>query len=547
MAKELRYSNDSRQRMFKGVDKLAKAVMTTLGPRGRTVIIQKTFGSPLITKDGVTVAREIELPDPYENLGAQLIKEAAIRTNDLAGDGTTTATTLAYSLINQGLKKISEGFDPIEIKKGMEEATLRAQKHLQSFKMDVQDTKDIRHVATISANNDAELGGLLAEAFDHIGNDGIVTVEDSPNRQTFVSYSEGLEYDEGYATPFIINDPRGIVTYQNPRFLLIDSELNSFHIIVKILEKWTRDGCKYPFVIVATGFSNEVLTTIGQNVQGGKRPIACFKAPGFGEKKQVYLKDLAAALGASIFTQQEVGLQLAQFQEEHLGKAGSLKLTSNRTTIVDPKGDGEAFEKHVQELREMEAESTSGFEKELLQERLAKLAGGVAVVHVGASTEVELKEKKHRVEDALNATRAALEEGIVIGGGNTLLRVAKLLSQNIKNLGSPGFMAGYNAVVRGLREPFYQIAYNAGKSLEDIVEAVPIITKTGSTNMGWNALTDTFGDLYEEGVIDPIKVTRYALEHAASVAAIFMVVECAIIDQGNIRVVPNGSELMGEF
>ena len=537
MSKELKYAQDARHRMFSGIEKLAKAVMVTLGPRGRNVIIDKKWGAPMITKDGVTVAKEVSFTDAWENLGAQLVKEAATKTNDLAGDGTTTATTLAFSIIEQGLKAIDAGFDPVEVKKGIDDATIKAQASLRTFVRPVSDNSDLKHIATISANNDPAIGGLIAEAFDHIGKDGIITVEDSSSTVTHVDYVEGIQFDRGYLSPFFVNTTKSSVEYVDPLFMLIEHSVMNVKVLAKAIDnlKSNKLGTR-PLVIIANDFSDEVLTFLSINVAKHQQNFCAIRAPGFGEKQKLLLEDMAIALGATVVGEMTIALE--DIAMEHLGTADQVKVTTNITTIVGSGGDATALEAHCESLRTHIVESTSEFEREAIQERLAKLSGGVAIISVGASTEVELKEKKHRIEDALNATRAALEEGIVIGGGTTLLRVAQKLKAPAKS--TPAFAKGFDSLRRALKEPFYRIAFNAGKTFEDTAEVINMIMKKRDLSFGWNALSDTFGNLYAAGVVDPIKVTRYALEHASSVGSLFLITECAIADTSNITVVPNG-------
>ncbi len=525
MAKQLAFHEDARRRLKVGVDILADAVKTTLGPKGRNVALDKKWGAPTITHDGVTVAKEIELKDPYENMGAQLLKEAATKTNDVAGDGTTTATVLAQSIVTEGLKNVAAGANPMLLKRGIEQAAEQSAKFIRDNSIEVKGKDDIAHVASISAA-DTAIGDLIAEVMDKVGKDGVITVEESKGLAFETDYVEGMQFDRGYISPYFITDQEVMQAVLNEPFILIhDKKISSAQDIVPILEKLVQTG-KRDLVIIAEDVDGEALATLVLNKLRGTFNVVAVKAPGFGDRRKAMLQDIAILTGGVVITE-EMGRKLDTATLADLGRADKVSSTKDDTTIVGGAGSEEAITGRIGQIKaEIEA-STSDYDREKLQERLAKLAGGVAVIGVGAATEVELKEKKHRVEDALSATRAAVEEGVVPGGGVALINAIETL----KNLSddNPDINTGIAIVRRALEEPMRQLARNAGKEgaivIEEVRRQLP-----NNDRIGYNVLTDEYVDMVKAGIIDPAKVTRSAIENAASIAAMILTTEALITD-----------------
>lgn len=523
MAKQLVYGEDARKKMLSGVEQIAKAVKVTLGPRGRLVLLDKKYGAPTITKDGVSVAKEVELKDPFENMGAQLVREVSSKTNDVAGDGTTTATVLAYAIVREGLKQVSAGMTPIGIKRGIDKATLIAVEEIKKNSRAVKGNEDITHVATISANNDPEIGKILAEAIEKVGKDGVITVEESKNMDTTVKTVEGMQFDRGYINAYFINDrERMECSYENPYILIYDEKISIMKDLLPILEKVAQTG--RPIIIIAEDVDGEALTTLVVNSIRGALKCCAVKAPGFGDRRKEMLQDIAILTGGKVISK-AVGLKLETTELEDLGSAKSVKIDKDNTTIVDGNGDKQAIADRVNEIKTQVEKSTSDYDKEKLKERLAKLSGGVAVIEIGAITETEMKEKKFRVEDTLAATRAALEEGIVSGGGIALIQAIKALDNANTNL-SGDEKVGFDIIKRALEEPIRQIAENAGVDGAVIADKA----KSSKDGVGYNAATGEWVDMMASGIIDPAKVTRCALQNAASVAGMLLTTECAITD-----------------
>ena len=523
MAKQLVYSEDARKKMLSGVEQIAKAVKVTLGPCGRLVMLDKKYGSPTITKDGVSVAKEIELKDPFENMGAQLVKEVSSKTNDVAGDGTTTATVLAYAIVREGLKAVSAGMTPIEIKRGIDKATALAVAEVKKNSRAVKGNEDITHVATISANNDPEIGKILAEAIEKVGKDGVITVEESKNMDTTVKTVEGMQFDRGYINAYFVNDrERMECNYENPYILIHDEKISTMKDILPLLEKIAQTG--RPLVIIAEDVDGEAITTLVVNSLRGTLKCCAVKAPGFGDRRKEMLNDIAILTGGKVITK-DLGLKLETAELSDLGQAKSVKIDKDNTTIVDGSGNKDDIKNRVAEIKNQIEKSTSDYDKEKLKERLAKLAGGVAVINIGAITETEMKEKKFRVEDTLAATRAALEEGIVAGGGIALIEASKVLDENKAGLVGDE-KVGFRIVKRALEEPIRQIADNAGLDGSVIADKA----KNEKPGVGFNAATQEWVNMMDAGIIDPAKVTRCALQNAASVAGMLLTTECAVTD-----------------
>ncbi|KEF36857.1 chaperonin GroL [Schinkia azotoformans MEV2011] len=520
MAKEIQFSEDARRAMLRGVDALANAVKVTLGPKGRNVVLEKKFGSPLITNDGVTIAKEIELPDAFENMGAKLVAEVASKTNDIAGDGTTTATVLAQALIREGLKNVTAGANPMGIKKGIEKATQAAVEELKAISKPIQGKESIAQVAAISADND-EVGQLIAEAMERVGNDGVITIEESKGFTTELEVVEGMQFDRGYSSPYMVtNSEKMEAVLENPYILITDKKIASIQEILPVLEQVVQQG--KPLLMIAEDVEGEALATLVVNKLRGTFNAVAVKAPGFGDRRKAMLEDIAILTGGQVITE-DIGLDLKAATIEQLGRASKVVVTKENTTIVEGAGDSANISGRVNQIRKQMEETTSEFDKEKLQERLAKLAGGVAVIKVGAATETELKEKKLRIEDALNATRAAVEEGIVAGGGTALVNVYNKVSA----LGLAGDEeTGKNIVLRALEEPVRQIAANAGLEGSVIVERL----KNEQIGIGFNAATNQWVNMVEAGIVDPTKVTRSALQNATSVAAMFLTTEAVVAD-----------------
>lgn len=521
MAKDIKFSEDARRSMLRGVDALANAVKVTLGPKGRNVVLEKKFGSPLITNDGVTIAKEIELEDAFENMGAQLVKEVATKTNDVAGDGTTTATVLAQAMIREGLKNVTAGANPMVIRKGIDKAVRAAVTELQNIAKEVKNHQEIAQVASVSAA-DEEVGQLIAEAMDKVGKDGVITVEESRGFLTELEVVEGMQFDRGYISPYMITDTDKMeAVLENPYILITDKKVTNTQEILPILEKIVQQG--KPLVLIAEDIEGEAQAMLIVNKLRGTFNAVAVKAPGFGDRRKAMLQDIAALTGGQVITE-ELGLDLKTASIEQLGTARQVRVTKENTIIVDGAGNKEDIEARVKQIRNQLEETTSEFDKEKLQERLAKLAGGVAVVKVGAATETELKERKLRIEDALNATRAAVEEGMVSGGGTALVNVYNAVAA-LEVDGDE--KTGVNIVLRALEEPIRTIAANAGQEGSVIVERL----KKEEIGIGYNAATDTWVNMFEAGIVDPAKVTRSALQNAASVAAMFLTTEAVIADK----------------
>ena len=521
MAKMIKFSEDARRSMQVGVDILADTVKVTLGPKGRNVVLDKKFGSPLITNDGVSIAREIELEDPYENMGAQLVKEVATKTNDVAGDGTTTATLLAQAIIREGLKNVTAGANPILIRNGIKMAVDKAVEEIKNISKPVNGKEDIARVAAISAA-DEEVGKLISDAMEKVGNEGVITVEESKSMGTELDVVEGMQFDRGYVSAYMVTDTEKMeAVLDNPAILITDKKISNIQELLPILEQIVQQGKK--LLIIAEDVEGDAMTTLVVNKLRGTFTCVAVKAPGFGDRRKEMLQDIAILTGGTVISE-ELGIDMKEVTLDMLGQCESIKVTKENTTIVNGKGNSEAIKERVAQIRAQIEETTSEFDKEKLQERLAKLAGGVAVIKVGAATEVELKDKKLRIEDALNATRAAVAEGIVAGGGTALLQVQTALSK-IKVTGDE--KTGVEIVKRAIEEPVRQIAYNAGLEGAVIVDTI----KRSRRGFGFNALTEEYVDMIEAGIVDPTKVTRSALQNAASIAAMVLTTESVVADK----------------
>jgi chaperonin GroEL len=526
MAKQISFSEDARRRLKVGIDVLADAVKTTLGPKGRNVALDKKWGAPTVTHDGVTVAKEIELTDPYENMGAQLLKEAATKTNDVAGDGTTTATVLAQAIVNEGLKNVAAGANPMLLKRGIEMAAEAVANSIRQGSIEVKGKDDIAHVASISAADD-EIGNLIAEVMDKVGKDGVITVEESKGLAFETEYVDGMQFDRGYISPYFITDPESMqAVLTNPYVLIYDKKISSAQDIVPILEKLVQTG-KRDLVIIAEDVDGEALATLVLNKLRGTFNVNAVKAPGFGDRRKAMLQDIAVLTGGTVITE-EMGRKLDSATIKDLGRADKVSSTKDETTLVGGAGEEEAITGRINQIKAEIENSTSDYDREKLQERLAKLAGGVAVIGVGAATEVELKEKKHRVEDALSATRAAVEEGVVPGGGVALINAIEAI-KDLKHDNSD-VNTGIGIVRRALEEPMRQLARNAGKEGAIIIEEVRRRRSNGENHFGYNVLTEQYEDMLKSGIIDPAKVTRSAVQNAASIAAMILTTEALITD-----------------
>ena len=524
MAKQLIFNEEARKKMLSGVEQIAQAVKVTLGPCGRLVMLDKKFGAPTITKDGVSVAKEVELKDPYENMGAQLVREVASKTNDVAGDGTTTATVLAYAIVREGLKSVSAGMTPIEIKRGIDKATAVAVEAIKNNSRAVKGSDDITHVATISANNDPEIGKILADAIEKVGKDGVITVEESKNMDTTVKTVEGMQFDRGYISSYFVTDRERMEVNYNDAFILIhDKKISTMKDLLPVLEKVAQTG--KPLVIICEDMDGEALATLVLNSIRGTLKCVAVKAPGFGDRRKEMLQDIAILTGGTVISE-ELGLKLETTELNQLGQVKSVKIDKDNTTLVDGAGAKDAIAARVAEIKAQVEKSTSDYDKEKLKERLAKLSGGVAVINIGAITETEMKEKKFRVEDTLAATRAALEEGIVCGGGIALIEAAKALTDDAAKDLTEEEKVGFRIVRRALEEPIRQIAENAGVDGAVVAEKA----KNEKKGTGYNARTGKWVDMMDDGIIDPAKVTRSALQNAASVAGMLLTTECAITD-----------------
>jgi chaperonin GroEL len=521
MAKEIKFSEDARRAMLRGVDALADAVKVTLGPKGRNVVLEKKFGSPLITNDGVTIAKEIELEDAFENMGAKLVAEVASKTNDVAGDGTTTATVLAQAMIREGLKNVTAGANPMVIRKGIEKAVATAVEELKAISKPVENKESIAQVAAISAA-DEEVGQLIAEAMERVGNDGVITIEESKGFTTELDVVEGMQFDRGYASPYMVTDSDKMeAILENPYILITDKKIGSIQEILPVLEQVVQQG--KPLLLVAEDVEGEALATLVVNKLRGTFNAVAVKAPGFGDRRKAMLEDIAILTGGEVITE-DLGLDLKSANIGQLGRAAKVVVTKENTTIVEGAGDSAQIASRVNQIRAQMEETTSEFDREKLQERLAKLAGGVAVVKVGAATETELKERKLRIEDALNSTRAAVEEGIVSGGGVALLNVYNKVAA-IQSEGDE--QTGINIVLRAMEEPVRTIAANAGLEGSVVVERL----KHEDIGIGFNAASNEWVNMIEAGIVDPTKVTRSALQNAGSVAAMFLTTEAVVADK----------------
>ena len=522
-AKEILFDVKAREKLARGVDKLADAVKVTLGPKGRNVAIEKSFGAPVITKDGVTVAKEIELSDKFENMGAQLVKEVASKTSDAAGDGTTTATILAQAIYHEGIKLVAAGRNPMAVKRGIDKGVEALIAELANLAKPTRDQKEIAQIGTISANSDATIGNIIAEAMAKVGKEGVITVEEAKGLETTMDVVEGMRFDRGYLSPyFVTNAEKMVCEMDNPYILCTEKKISSMKDMLPVLEQVAK--VNRPLMIIAEDVEGEALATLVVNKLRGALQVVAVKAPGFGDRRKAMLQDIAILTGGEVASE-ETGSKLENMTLAQLGTAKRIVVDKENTTIVDGAGKSEDIKARVKQIRAQIEETTSDYDREKLQERLAKLVGGVAVVHVGAATEVEMKEKKDRVEDALNATRAAVEEGIVPGGGTALIRVSKVLG-DIKPADDDE-LAGVNIVRRAIEEPLRQIAHNAGFEGSIVVEKV----RQGKDGFGFNAATGEYEDLIKAGVIDPKKVTRTALQNAASVASLLLTTECAIAEK----------------
>ena len=521
MAKEILFNEEARRALGRGVDQLANAVKVTLGPKGRNVVLDKKFGSPTITNDGVTIARDIELPDPFENMGAQLVKEVATKTNDVAGDGTTTATVLAQAMIQEGMRNVAAGANPMILKKGIETAVKTLVEEIKKRSIKVSGKAEIAQVASVSAA-DEEIGGLIAEAMEKVGNDGVITVEESKGLQTALNVVEGMQFDRGYISPYMVTDPdRMEAVMDNPYILITDRKISAIADMLPTLEKVVKVGKE--LLIIAEDVEGEALATLVVNRLRGTFKAVAVKAPGFGDRRKAMLEDIAILTGGTVITE-DMGRKLDSVELTDLGTARQVRITKDETTIIDGVGDKDVIAKRVSQIRAQVEETTSEFDREKLQERLAKLSGGVAVIEVGAATEVEMKDKKLRIEDALNATRAAVEEGIVAGGGTTFIDIIPALN-TLEETGD--VQTGINLVKRAVEEPLRQIAYNAGLEGSVVVERV----KNTEAGVGFNALTEEYIDMVKAGIVDPAKVTRSALQNAASIASLVLTTETIVADK----------------
>ena len=525
MAKQLMFNEDARRKLLAGVEQISKAVKVTLGPKGRNVLLDKKFGAPTVTKDGVSVAKEVEVADPYENMGAQLLKEVATKTNDVAGDGTTTATVLAYSLVKEGLKSVAAGMTPIELKRGIDKAVSIAVDEIKKHSKGIGgDKEEISHVASVSANNDMEIGNTIADAMEKVGKDGVITVEESKTMDTSIEFVEGMQFDRGYISAYFVTDRDTMTSvYEDAYILIHDKKISSMKDMLPLLEKVAQSG--KPLLLIAEDVDGEALSTLVVNSLRGTLRTCAVKAPGFGDRRKAMLEDIAILTGGEVISE-ELGLKLENTDISQLGKAKTVKIDKDNTTIINGAGKQKEIKDRIAQIKAQIEDTTSDYDREKLQERLAKLAGGVAVINVGAATEVELKEKKHRVEDALSATRAAIEEGIVSGGGLAMIQAAAALEKADTSTLTDDEKVGFKIVKRALEEPIRQIAENAGLDGSVIAEKA----KTEKKGIGFDAAKMEWVDMVKAGIIDPAKVTRSALQNAASIASLLLLTECAITD-----------------
>jgi chaperonin GroEL len=524
MAKQLLFNEEARRKLLSGVEQISKAVKVTLGPKGRNVLLDKKFGAPTVTKDGVSVAKEVELAEPYENMGAQLLKEVATKTNDVAGDGTTTATVLAYSLVKEGLKSVAAGMTPIELKRGIDKAVEIAVEEIKKNSKDIKDKEEISHVASVSANNDSEIGNTIADAMEKVGKDGVITVEESKTMDTSIEFVEGMQFDRGYISAYFVTDRDTMTSvYEDAYILIHDKKISSMKDMLPLLEKVAQSG--KPLLIIAEDVDGEALSTLVVNSLRGTLRTCAVKAPGFGDRRKAMLEDIAVLTGGEVISE-ELGLKLENTDISQLGKAKTIKIDKDNTTIINGAGKAKDIQDRIAQIKAQIEDTTSDYDREKLQERLAKLAGGVAVINVGAATEVELKEKKHRVEDALSATRAAIDEGIVPGGEIALIQAALALDKADTSKLTDDEKIGFKIVKRALEEPIRQIAENAGLDGAVIAERA----KNEKKGIGFDAAKMEWVDMVKAGIIDPAKVTRSALQNAASIASLLLTTECAITD-----------------
>ena len=521
-AKDVKFGDSARSKMIAGVNVLADAVKVTLGPKGRNVVIDRSFGSPHITKDGVTVAKEITLQDKFENMGAQLVREVSSKTNDIAGDGTTTATVLAQAILNEGIKSVTAGMNPMDLKRGIDLAVRAVVENIKATAKPASDTKAIEQVGSISANSDTTVGKLIAQAMERVGKEGVITVEEGSGFEDSLDVVEGMQFDRGYISPYFANKQDTLTAeLENPFILLVDKKISNIRELITVLEAVAKTG--KPLLIISEDVEGEALATLVVNNMRGIIKVCAVKAPGFGDRRKAMLQDIAILTGGTVISE-EIGMSLEQATLEHLGTAHKVTVSKENTVLVDGAGNAAQISDRVQQIRAQIEESSSEYDKEKLQERVAKLAGGVAVIKIGAATEVEMKEKKDRVDDALHATRAAVEEGVVAGGGVALVRAAKALDGLVGINDDQN--AGINILRRAIEAPLRQIVANAGDEPSVVINAV----KNGEGNFGYNAATGEYGDMLEMGILDPAKVTRSALEHAASIAALMLTTECMITD-----------------
>ena len=526
MSKKIIFSEDARQELLNGVDKLANAVVSTLGPSGRNVIIEQIAGNPVSTKDGVTVARSIELEDTVENIGVQLVKQVAIKTADQAGDGTTTSTLLAREIFTEAIEKIGKGSNVVDVKRGIDEAVKSVVSYLEELTKDITDEEQLKQVATISANNDPEVGELISTAMDKVGTDGVVTIEESKTGETYLETVEGMQFSRGYKSPYFVTDNNSMqAVLQDPLILITDKRLNTVKELLPVLEAVSQQNKS--LLIIADDIDGESLSTLVVNKMRGILQCAAVKAPEFGDRKKAVLEDIAVLTGGTVIST-EKGMRLDKFDPAWLGKAKKETVGKESTTIIDAHGDEEKINQRVEEIKNQIDESSSPFEKEVLQDRLAKFIGGVAIVYVGGHTEVEMKEKKDRVDDALHATKAAIEEGILPGGGIALLNASKMLADSIGDIDGKDEQTGYEIVIQAIEKPFYQILHNAGFEHEFIGNLEQSIIESGDRWEGYNPRTQSLVNMFDEGIIDPTKVTRLALENAASVAGTMLLTEAVV-------------------
>ncbi len=539
MAKQLLFSEDARRKLLVGVETISKAVKVTLGPKGRNVLLDKKFGAPTVTKDGVSVAKEIELEDAYENMGAQLLKEVATKTNDIAGDGTTTATVLAYSIVKEGLKAVAAGMDPMALKKGIDQAVLLAVEEIKKNSKEIKEKEEIANVASVSANNDINIGNQIADAMEKVGKDGVITVEESKTMDTTIDFVEGMQFDRGYTSPYFVTNRDSMTTvFENPLILIHDKKISNMKDLLPLLEKIAQTG--KPLLIIAEDIEGEALATLIVNHLRGTLSVCAVKAPGFGDRRKAMLEDIAVLTGGEVVSE-ELGLKLENTAMTQLGTAKTVKVDKDNTTIINGAGKQKDIQDRIAQIKNQIEETTSDYDREKLQERLAKLAGGVAVINVGAATEVEMKEKKHRVEDALSATRAAIDEGIVSGGGIALIQASLALDKANISKFSDDEKIGFKIVRRALEEPIRQIAENGGIDGSIIADKA----KSSKKGIGYDAAKNEWVDMMKAGIIDPAKVTRSALQNAASVAALLLTTECAITDLPEPKAPPAGGGMGG--